>query len=523
MPEPAPAPGPLPNPPAQYPAQRTNPLGFAARGLQGLQRAVLPMVAVGYGMRDEPLGLLAALGFGAMIAVFGVAMAYLRWRRLTYTVGENDIRVESGILSRAARSVPFERIQDISLEQTLIPRLFGLVQVRFETGAGGKDELALQYLSEAEGERLREVVRARKDGVPSGDSADGAAAPAAGPHTATPKAAGDPAEILFSMDLRRLLTFGMFEFSLAVVAVVGGALQTFGDFLPFDIWEVEEWQKLFAGPFSQLESLGPAAQIIGGLLGLVSLLVVGVASGLIRTTLRDWGFRLERTAKGFRRRRGLLTRTDVVMPPHRVQAVRIDTGIIRSRFGWHGLSFVSLAQDSGSANHVVAPFGKMEEINPIITSAGFEPPSGDLAWQRGAGNFRVDNAVAAALILVPAGIAMMVLGRPWLAPLPICGAMVLALRQACLWHHERNALSLTQMVIGSGWLAPRLSIARRVKLQSVEISQHILGRWRGYVTLHLGLAGGTMVLRGITPQRAEQLRAAIISSIAKTDFSELAR
>ena len=513
----------MPDPPAHYPAQRTNPLGFAARGLQGLQRAVLPMVAVGYGMRDEPLGLLAALGFGALIAAFGVAMAYLRWRRLTYTVGETDIRVESGVLSRAARSVPFERIQDVSLEQTLIPRLLGLVQVRFETGAGGKDELALQYLSAREGERLREVVRARKDGVPSGDSADGGAAPAAGPHTATPKVAEEPAEALFSMDVRRLLTFGMFEFSLAVVAVVGGALQTFGDFLPFDIWQVEGWQKLFAGPFSQLESLGLAAQIIGGLLGLISLLVVGVASGLIRTALRDWGFLLERTAKGFRRRRGLLTRTDVVMPAHRVQAVRIDTGIVRSRFGWHGLSFVSLAQDSGSSNHVVAPFGRIEEINPIIRSAGFEPPSGDLAWQRGARNFRIDNAVAAALILLPVSIVLMVLDQPWLGLLPVFGAIFLALRQAYLWRHERNALSPTQMFIGSGWLAPKLAIARRVKLQSVEISQHIFGRWRGYVTLHLGLAGGTMVLRGITPQRAEELRAAIIASIAETDFSELAR
>jgi len=472
-------------------------------------------------VRGEPFGLLAALGFGALIAAFGVAMAYLRWRRLTYTVGETDIRVESGVLSRAARSVPFERIQDVSLEQTLIPRLFGLVQVRFETGAGGKDELALQYLSEAEGERLREIVRARKDGVTAGDAADAIGGEAAS--SLIQKVAEEPAEVLFSMELRRLLTFGMFEFSLAVVAVVGGALQTFGDFLPFDIWEVGEWQKLFAGPFSQLESLGLAAQIIGGLLGLVTLLVVGVASGLIRTTLRDWGFLLERSAKGFRRRRGLLTRTDVVMPAHRVQAVRVDTGIIRSRFGWHGLSFVSLAQDSGSSNHVVAPFGRIGEINPVIVSAGFEPPSGDLAWQRGTRSFRVDNAAVAALILLPASIVLMVLDRPWLGLLPVFGAIFLALRQAYLWHYERNALSPTQMFIASGWLAPKLAIARRVKLQSVEISQHILGRWRGYVTLHLGLAGGTMALHGITPRRAEELRGAIIASIAETDFSELAR
>jgi len=499
--------------------RRTNPLGFVARGLQGFQRAVLPMVAVGYSMRDESFGLLAALGLGVFIAAIGVGMAYLRWRRLTYTVGETDIRVESGILSRAARSVPFERIQDVSLEQTLIPRLLGLVQVRFETGAGGKDELSLQYLSEDEGEQLREVVRARKDG----GAAEGSAAEATDPDALPAKPVEEPATVLFAMSQRRLLTFGMFEFSLAVVAVVGGALQTFGDFLPFDIWEVSEWQKLFAGPFAELEGLGPSAQVIGGVLGLVSLLVVGVASGLIRTTLRDWGFLLERTAKGFRRRRGLITRTDVVMPSHRVQALRISTGIVRRRFGWHGLSFVSLAQDSGSSNHVVAPFGQMDEIDPIITSAGFEPPSDALEWQRGAKNHRIDNAAAITVFLAPISIVLLALDRPWLAILPVIAAALLALREAFLWRFERHALSPNQLFIGSGWLAPKLAVANRVKLQSVDIRQNFLGRWRGYVTLHLGLAGGTMAVEGIAPERAEELRGAILSSIAETDFSELAR
>lgn len=496
--------------------QRTNPLGFVVQGLQGLQRALIPMVLVGYSLRGETFGLLTALGLGVFIASIGIGTAYLRWRRLTYIVGETDVRVESGILSRAARSVPFERIQDVSLEQTLLPRLFGLVQLRFETGAGGKDELSLTYLSESEGERLREVVRARKDGIDVEEAATD-------PETAAAEPVAERATVLFAMPPQRLLTFGLFEFSLAVVAVVGGALQTFGDFLPFDIWEFAEWQRTFAGPFAELEGLGRSAQVVGGILGLASLLIVGVATGLIRTALRDWNFLLEQTAKGFRRRRGLLTRTDVVMPAHRVQALRIGTGIVRRRFGWHGLSFVSLAQDSRSSNHVVAPFGQMEEINPIIASAGFEPPAETLDWQRGAKTYRIDNAVMTGVLFTLASLILLVLDRPWLALLPLLAGAFLALRQAFLWVFERNALSGAQVFIGSGWLAPKLAVASRVKLQSVEISQHVLGRWRGYATLHLGLAGGRMALDGIPPERAQEMRAAILSSISETDFSELAQ
>ena len=508
--------------------RRTSPLGFVAKGLDGLRRAILPMVAVAYGMRDETFGLLTAVGLGLLIAGVAVGIRYLHWLRLTYTVGETDIRVESGLLSRAARSVPFERIQDVSLEQSLIPRLLGLVEVRFETGAGGKDELKLAYLTQAEGEELRELVRARKDGV---GLAGEAPVPYADGTVSTPVT--EPgSEPLFAMDTRRLVTFGLFEFSLAVVAVIAGAVQQFGDFFAFRLWpasldNLTDLQDGVAGRFDWLASAGPMMQFIGIAAAIFALLVVGlivgVATGLVRTVLRDWGFTLDWTDKGFRRRRGLLTRTDVVMPAHRVQAVNITTGIIRKRFGWHGLSFISLAQDSGASNHIVAPFGQMEELAPIVRKAGFDLPADMAPWQRGAVAYRVDAALLPALLLVPAAAITAVVAGPLLAVLPIAGGAFLALRQAFLWRFERHCLTGRQLFISKGWLAPELSIASRIKLQSVEISQNFIGRRRGYATLHLGLAGGKMALRGISPQRAYELRGAILASIAEKDFSQLAQ
>ncbi len=49
------------------------------------------------------------------------------------------------------------------MEAKPLPRLFGLVSVKFETGAGGGEDLSLDYLTKAEGERLRQLVRERRD------------------------------------------------------------------------------------------------------------------------------------------------------------------------------------------------------------------------------------------------------------------------------------------------------------------------------------------------------------------------
>src|SRR3546814_15334605 len=116
------------------------------------------------------------------------------------------------------------------------------------------------------------------------------------------------------------------------------------------------------------------AQVFAVIAALVVLLFTGSATGMVRTYLRDWGFRLERTSRGSRRRRGLLTRTDEVMPLHRVQPVSISTGIVRSRFGWKSLAFVSLPPDSGSSTHVVEPLVKNEPLDPHFPIAGSSPP-----------------------------------------------------------------------------------------------------------------------------------------------------
>lgn len=477
-----------------------------------LARLIVPIVIASVTILDK--GDTEKLAYFLPIALamvgFSLGIAYLRWRSLTYLVGVQDIRVERGIVSRAARSIPYERIQDISIEQKLVPRLFGLVEVKLETGSGGGEDLKLAYLSEAEGERLREMVRARKQGILE-DQAE--PAEASKPEEAT---------TLFAMDSPRLLKFGLFEFSLAAVAVLFGATQQFDFLLPFDIWEPDFWRDALSGSGALLAGLGFAAQVIGAVIASLFLIVLGFATGVVRTVLRDWGFLLEQTARGFRRRRGLVTRTDVVMPQHRVQAIEIGTRMLRYRFGWHGLKFISLAQDAGAANHVVAPFARMEEIEPIVRAAGFHPASNELDWHRASTSFRTDGAVLGSGFFLMAAIPVAILAPAPLFVIPLVLAGAAAVAQLYSWRFHRHATDRTQIFASRGFLSPRLNIASRVKLHSVEISQGPIAQRRGYATLHLGLAGGTFSIPGIPLEEARRLRRAILDSIAAKDFSELA-
>lgn len=497
--------------------RRTSPLSFVVRAITGLKNLIFPAAAMLFGTQGWDGGGAFVIPAIAGMVLINSLFTYIGWRHFRYRVGEDDIRVERGLFSRTARSVPYERIQDVSFEQAPVPRLFGMAEVKFETGAGGKDELKIGYVTEAEGAALRETVRARTSGV----------AAARGDVEAAPET---EVRTLFAMGTRRLATFGLFEFSLVVFAVLGGAAQQFDVLLPFDIWDYRRWIELVAGPQHWLRELGFAAQAIGVVLALAALALVGLVTGVGRTVLRDYGFRLEETPKGLRRRRGLFTRTDVVMPIHRVQALQVTTGILRRRFGWHGLSVVSLAQDAKAGNHVVVPFAQMDEIEPVVEITGFNLPPPDSAWRPPSAKHRFDQAMLGAVPLGLAALAVPIansrLGQPLELPLLVSTALLalaafFAVREHFLWRRDRHVIDARHIFVRRGWLAPRVDIASRVKLQSVEIAQGPLARRRGYADVRFGVAGGSLELSGIPLGDAHAIRRAVLESIGSVDFSRL--
>jgi len=493
--------------------QRTAPISVLLGAIGAIRSAILPAFAIAFSGIGGGDRIWVALGVGLAAAAIGTLINYVGWRRLTYTIGESDIRVESGVMSRTARSVPFERIQDVSIEAKPLPRLFGLVAVKFETGAGGGEDLALQYLSAAEGERLRQLVRQRRD--------DEAAAAPADPHTRAAIPADETGDVLYALTPGRLLTFGLFEFSLAVFAVLGGLLQYADNVIDLDIGNVDVWRDWLEEQGSTVASLGPYIQAAAAVAGLFGLIAVGMVTGVVRTVLRDWGFTLTRSSRGFRRQRGLLTRTDVVMPVHRVQGLVIGTGLLRYRFGWHGLSFVSLAQDAESESHEVAPFAKMAEIAPIVAAAGFRLPDDRTAWHRASKRHRNDRTFRDAAIFGVLTIVTAIMAPTGLFLIPLGAAVLSVGVNLYAWEFRRHAIDAAQVYASHGFLSPTQMIATRMKLHSVEIVQNPLARLRGYATVHLGLAGGQFAMQGVSLDEARALRAAVIETIAGTDYSRL--
>lgn len=430
----------------------------AAAGLFGLTTAT----------RDE--GFLAAAGVFGVIGVglmIMAAIAVISWRRFTYELLPGEIIIEQGLLSRQRRVIPFDRVQDVAIERPLLARLIGTARVRVETGGSAKDEGKLDMVSLDEAQRLRDTIRGRHERRVLGDQA--ADAPAE--------------EVIFEMALPRLLLFGLLNFSLLFIAVAFGALQYLDDIGLFDMedWVDEagignEKAVLTAG------EIGPAGVAL--IVGLVVLL--GFVTGVARTLARDFGFRLTAGVAGLRRRRGLFTLSEVLIPARRTQAARLDRRWLSGLLGFSSLSFQTLGADQKEGGvQVAAPLARAEEVDRVLDRLDFpRPPARPpqrtpyRALLRRCGPWLVLVPVLAALGFI----------RP---ELTLAGAvpLLLVLAQALAWSKARYGLMDEALVVRSGLIRRRTWVIPYDKLQTLSVTRGPVQRALGLATLAVDTAG----------------------------------
>lgn len=444
--------------------RRLHPISVVGTSLKALPGAFIGMVGVfGALVQRNPLMavVLALLPIGVALGA-----SLIGWWRFTYQVRAREIVIEKGLFSRQRRVIPFDRVRDVAIEQPLLARIVGSAKVRIETGGAKADEGVLDMIELDEAQRLRDHVRrANLLEQPAPD-----AAPAEEPE--------EP--VIFAMSIGRVLGSGLFNFSLIFVAVAFGALQYLEDLHIVD--------------FEQIAVSGRARNLLGmftlrtTLLILVLLVLLGVVSGIVRTLLRDFGFRLTAGDAGLRRRRGLVTLSEVLIPARRTEAARIETGWLSGWLGWHALAFQTLGADAKEGGvQVAAPFACDEEVALILARAGFPPQPRETMIRPPARALlrRSLPWLIVAAAMVPAVQAWPILG--WGLPLPL----LLALLRAIAWLRDGHLYGEQALFIRSGLLGRRLWIVPYEKLQTMTTQRTPLQRLLGLASIVPDTAGAS--------------------------------
>lgn len=465
---------------------------------------MLPAI-VALGIAGEWIYILPAFGLFILVSLL---VAWFRWLRFRFLVGDDEVAIESGVFARQHRTIPFDRIQDVSIEHGLVARALGIAKVGFETGAGGKENDAnLDAIALDAAQALRTTIRAHRSGE--------TAAPAATAEAPAPDA-GD--RLLFAMGPRQLLLAGLFNFSLAALAVVGAGMQFFDDLLPFDFNAFNPGDWIDLAEQYGLDRWVTAHRWVAGVGAVISLLFIGFASGIATMFLANWDFRLTREPRALRRTRGLTTRTDVAVPVKRVQAAILVTGWLRQRFGWHELRLQSLASDGEKErDHQVVPFGKLDEIDPVLGEVAIARPDDAQSWEHSHRVVALGGLIGATCAAT-GGLVAVWFGQPlgWLGP--VAGLLIGTGSLFGARFHRWTELG-EQVVIRRGIWKPKTTLLPHASVQSVDLRTDFILRPLGLATLVFGVPGGSSLatheIPAIPAATAHDLRSRILAAKAR--------
>ncbi len=295
--------------------------------------------------------LIPALGGAILLAAIA---GFVSWYFTHFVIDDTELRVETGAIFRKSTKVSFERLQSVDLVQPFAARLFGLVELRLEAGAGDST-IKLRYLSRAKSGQLREYLLARAHGERT-SLADSASGPIASSFTDL-SAADIP---LVTVTPKRLI--GSFLLS-------------------------SEWLVTF-GIIVVLLALSTSFRAVQyALPGLIPLLISGFAL-ISRRVITMYHFTLAESSRGLRVARGLTNLTSQSVPIDRIQGIKISQSLLWKPFGWYrvdvdvvGYTKSRNENDKNEATSVLLPVGDASQVQLALSRAlpGIEVGSIELA------------------------------------------------------------------------------------------------------------------------------------------------
>ena len=202
------------------PERRLHPWSWLFVLVQQLKQFIVPLVALlVFGGGGGPGGFWA--GIGPLIAVgVLVVISVLQYFTYRYRIGRDGLSIRDGWLHRSLREIPYSRIHNVVLHQTVLHRLFGVAEVRLESAGGQKPEAQMRVLRLDEALALESLIKHRGQ-VPDAD------APAA------------QADSLLSLPTAEVIRLGLVSNRgmIVMAAAFGAAWQVFPDRVMADYFE----------------------------------------------------------------------------------------------------------------------------------------------------------------------------------------------------------------------------------------------------------------------------------------------
>ena len=459
----------------EAPDKRLHPWSWLFVLLQQLKQFIVPLLALLFVGRGRSGG----DGMQELWPLIGVGVLVISalWRYFTYRyrITDDSVVIRSGLLHRNLRQIPFSRIHNVALHQSVLHRLFGVAEVRLESAGGKKPEAEMRVLTLSEANMLEQLVRHR----------------GSLPTQATTDAAVSLDNVLLTLPTRELLRLGLVSNKgMLVIAAAGAATSQVSPRLLPNL--VEDWGTQVFG-YADSHHFAPVDYLWIGLCLVVGIALLLRLFSLLIALLQYHGFRLERHGRRLTIERGLLTRLRTSASLRRLQAFTLRETLLHRLLKRRELQVdTAVAEDHrkqrslGELAPIATPDACDGLVRQLLPKADWPPQH----WQplHAAARWRLAMPSVLFATVLSAGLGWRFGAWGLLALLWIPWGMFVARQHA---GRAGYACDDTLVSVRNGWWSRHWRFAEIDKLQGLQLKRNPLDRRCGTTTLRMDIAGAS--------------------------------
>lgn len=458
--------------PAAEIQRRLHPLSWLFVLLLQLKQFALPLIILLFTGRGDRNELWPLIGV-TVLAVYSI-FQYFTYH---YRVMGNELVVRSGVFQKTVRHIPFNRIQNVSITQNVLQRIFNVAEVKLEAAGGVKPEAQMRVLSLKDAQELEELIRSHvtvantaiTDETPSSSSV----------------------EVLHQLTIMDVVKLGLINNRGMVVigAAVGVSFQSSSDMMSDFI----KTGVNFMFGWSDSLHLGATATLISIIFAVIVFLLLVRVFSVVLALLQYYDFSLSQLGRRLTVQRGLLSRLRSSLPQRRVQAYRLFEGWLHRRFKKRSLKVDSAAgvavnEESKSPLRDLVPLAMPAEMDNLIARFLGSEQWPIQSWQSLHRDAWKREFLMSALFISLAGIGTTIFYSVY-AALIFLLIPVLLLRAKVWSAHAAFAHTEHLIAVREGWLSREWHFAEINKLQGLSLREGILDRRYGMASLYLDTAG----------------------------------
>jgi len=444
--------------------------------------------------------LLMILAF-SFISMMASIISYFRF---FYYLTDKDFHLEQGILRKKSVQIPFERIQSIRVEQSLLHQALNVVKLEIDTAGSKNNELTIMAISKDGADEIRNYIFSKK-AVLQKDT-DSAGLPF---ETQQENATAPP---LFQLNFGTLLKIGISQNHLRSLGIIlAFFFSLFHRITEIINPQVDEY-------LGEIEIESFWSMISTSLLIIPVILLITVFISAIQISFRYADFAVYKTKEGLRMIFGLFTRIEQVAIQRKMQLIALETNPIRRLLGLIKVRIYQASSSELQVNESLMIPGCSKDQSNQVLSEYIDPGVADQAvFNQVDPKYRIRIFILAGCLPLIGMVILAYVNFGAEALYLLILLPIIAIISHYYYKRLKFAINSDWIIKKEGIFGQKTTFLKTYKIQNIEIYRGFYQLRHGLATVIIHTAARPVSIPFVTIEQANQLTDFLLAQVEQSN------